>query len=320
LYFIMTRLCAPRSVRHLSATLVLLDGASAIDHASANALRRALTRPAHAAVAVVPRIDLLPGTSEDKLLELSERLRTAGAAALLLRNPSLRQVQLVLEEQRSASGNFPSPMPVLCEPFLSTPLEAPDGAAAVVLPYSEVEGAVSLGWPLVVTRCTSAAELHAMLARPAPPEMVFASEAAVLALDGAAAGAASAAASAGREAALFIASLALGPGCAAEARELRAMGYAAVAVDFAADDWPLPPELAVRAVLSTQSRTYNSLGLKVGHGDFGSDQYWLNKKFKDARAIQKSRYAREGPPATGGGGGAAGSQVGQVGVNSQVGL
>jgi len=317
----MSRPRAPRSVRQLSATLVLLDGASAIDHASANALRRALTRPAHAAVAVVPRIDLLPGTSEDKLLELSERLRTAGAAALLLRNPSLRQVQLVLEEQRSASGNFPSPMPVLCEPFWSTPLEAPDGAAAVVLPYSEVEGAVPLGWPLVVTRCTSAAELHAMLARPAPPEMVFASEAAVLALDGAAAGAASAAASAGREAALFIASLALGPGCAAEARELRAMGYAAVAVDFAADDWPLPPEVAVRAVLSTQSRTYNSLGLKVGHGDFGSDQYWLNKKFKDARAIQKSRYAREGPPATGGGGGgAAGSQVGQVGVNSQVGL
>ena len=258
-------------------------------------------------MAVVPRIGGLPSTSEDSLLELSERLRTAGAAALLLRNPSLRQVQLVLEEQRSASGNFPSPMPVLCEPCWSTPLEAPDGAAAVVLPYSEVEGAVPLGWPLVVTRCTSAAELHAMLARPAPPEMVFASEAAVLALDGAAPGAPSAAASAGREAALFIASLALGPGCAAEARQLRAMGYAAVAV-----------------VLSTQSRTYNSLGLKVGYGDFGSDQYWLNKKFKDARAIQKSRHAREGPPANGGGGGgAAGSQVGQVGqvgVNSQVGL
>ena len=272
-------------------------------------------------MAVVPRIGGLPSTSEDSLLELSERLRTAGAAALLLRNPSLRQVQLVLEEQRSASGNFPSPMPVLCEPCWSTPLEAPDGAAAVVLPYSEVEGAVPLGWPLVVTRCTSAAELHAMLARPAPPEMVFASEAAVLALDGAAPGAPSAAASAGREAALFIASLALGPGCAAEARELRAMGYAAVAVDFAADEWPLPPEVAVRAVLSTQSRTFNSLGLKVGHGDFGSDQYWLNKKFKDARAIQKSRHAREGPPANGGGGGgAAGSQVGQVGVNSQVGL
>ena len=308
-----------------TAALALLDGgASSIDHASANALRRALTRPAHAAVAVVPRIGGLPSTSEDSLLELSERLRTAGAAALLLRNPSLRQVQLVLEEQRSASGNFPSPMPVLCEPCWSTPLEAPDGAAAVVLPYSEVEGAVPLGWPLVVTRCTSAAELHAMLARPAPPEMVFASEAAVLALDGAAPGAPSAAASAGREAALFIASLALGPGCAAEARQLRAMGYAAVAVDFAADDWPLPPEVAVRAMLSTQSRTYNSLGLKVGYGDFGSDQYWLNKKFKDARAIQKSRHAREGPPANGGGGGgAAGSQVGQVGqvgVNSQVGL
>ncbi len=281
------------------------------------ALRRALTRPAHAAVAVVPCVDLLPSTSDETLLELSERLRTAGAAALLLRNPSLRQVQLVLEEQRSAAGNFPSPVPIMCEPCGSALLEAADGAAALVLPCGEAEGAAPSGWPLVVPRCATEAELDAALARPESPELVFASDAAVPSLAGAAAAAASA--SAGREAPLLMASLTLGPECAVEARELRAAGCAAVAVDFPADDWPAPPEAAVRAVLSTQSRSYNSLGLRVGHGEFQSDQYWLNRKFKEARDVQKRRYAKEGPPAAGGGGGGGGG-AGDAPAGSRVGL
>ena len=276
-------------------------------------LRRAIARPSHAAVGVVPRVQLLPTTVEDTVIELSERLRSAGAAALLLRNPSLRQVQLVLEEQRSAAGNFPSPVPVLCEDLqwgTGAHEAAPDGAAALVLAHDEAVSGAPSGWPHIVPRCDSAADLEATLALQTPPLLVFASEAAVPSLPSMAATLTGAC---GNDATLVMASLELGPGCAAEARELRAAGCSAVVVEFAADDWPAPPEAVVRAVLSTHSTTYNSLGLKVGYGDFSSDQYWLNRKFKEARSNQKRRYAKEGPPAGDSGGtpdAPAGSQVG----------
>lgn len=272
-------------------------------------LQRALTRPAHATVAVVPCVELLWDTPEETLLDLSERLRMAGAAALLLRNPSLRQVQLVLEEQRSASGNFPSPIPVFCEPhgddYSDAPPTAASGAAALVLPCG---AAATAAWtePLVVPRCTTTTDLDAALALPSPPPLLFASDEAVPPLLSAVAEDDS-----NRAKPLVMASLALGPDCASEARALRAAGCSAVVVDFAADNWPAPPEAVVRAVLSGQSTTFNSLGLKVGFGDFSSDQYWLNRKFKEARAIQKKRYDKEGPPSGGGGDDApAGSQVG----------
>ena len=79
-------------------------------------LARALSRPA-SAVAVVPRVFSTSSSSDESLLELSERLRDAGAAAIVLHGSSLEAVRLVLEEQRRAAGNFPGPLPVVYEPL-----------------------------------------------------------------------------------------------------------------------------------------------------------------------------------------------------------
>ena len=104
-------------------------------------LLRALNKPS-TTVAVVPwlRTDGSP-TLDESLLELSERLREAGAAALVLSGCGTRHVELLIEEQRSASGQYPSSCPIIYAP---PPSPAPDfaaiaacGADAVLLPHAE---------------------------------------------------------------------------------------------------------------------------------------------------------------------------------------
>ena len=53
-------------------------------------------------------------------------------------------------------------------------------------------------------------------------------------------------------------------------------------------------EAVLGAVLSKKSPVIGSLGLKVGFGTFQSDQYWLNKKFKEAKNMASKREKKYG--------------------------
>ena len=124
-------------------------------------LASALARPP-SAIAVVPRILCPSPLDDDALIELSERFRVAGAAALVMRGTALNSVHVVLEEQRRAAGNYPGPLPVVYEP--STPMDDTtldalhsSGVAGILLPADAMVLPPSAPPLLVVPRC----EAHA---------------------------------------------------------------------------------------------------------------------------------------------------------------
>ena len=80
-----------------------------IASAAASKLRKSLTRGRALVVEVTQQRDSEAWKLD--VTELSARLRDAGATALLV-PPHL--IEAVLEEQATAKGNFPEPLPVLC--------------------------------------------------------------------------------------------------------------------------------------------------------------------------------------------------------------
>ena len=80
-----------------------------IASAAASKLRKSLTRGRALVVEVTQQRDSEAWKLD--VTELSARLRDAGATALLV-TPHL--IEAVLEEQATAKGNFPEPLPVLC--------------------------------------------------------------------------------------------------------------------------------------------------------------------------------------------------------------
>lgn len=64
-------------------------------------------------------------------------------------------------------------------------------------------------------------------------------------------------------------------------------GCAAVFFDFDVPDWPADPEQLMGALLSKRSQSFGGYGLSIGYGTFQSDQYWMNKKIKEAKAYSK---------------------------------
>jgi len=292
---------------------------------------RALRKPP-GAVAVVVRLSPSAVSSEAELRDVSERLRAAGASAIVLRGEA-SALRVVLDEQRSAASEFPGPCPVLYQPV---PAPASSralhgcGAQGLVLPYSVLasdrEGAAgaSEALPLVLTAQT-AAELRTAAAAAAagdgaawPLVLATASawqglidEAAAPPTDGPGAqgsaleagGAAAPARVVLASGALVLAVLDLETGDAGvRAREWRAAGCAGVVVDYDPAEWPGGPEPLLRELLSKKSSSFGGLAMHQGVslGASGiSDQFWLNKNMKEAKAIGAKR-ARE----TGGAGAA----------------
>lgn len=281
-------------------------------------LARALTRPA-SAVAVVPRILSDACTTSDDLLELSERLRMAGAAALVLHGPALDHVRCVLDEQRRAVGNYPGPVPVLYEAPGDLSLTDAEslhtwGASGVVLPTARLLQASAPPLP-VVPRCESAAELEAAVSSSSPPSVAFAATEELM-HQGTSEQLSRALSRSSSEPVVLVASLGLGAELSARARALRARGCSAVTFDFDADDWPAAPEALVAAVLSKRSAMIGSLGVQNNaYGTFASDQYWLNRQFKEARARGDKRESQYGSRHTEAarGGGIGGSTGGEAG-------
>ena len=288
-------------------------------------LVRVLSRPT-SSVAVVPRILIDAPPCTDELTELSERMRTAGATALVLRGPSLEHVRLVLEEQRSASGNYPGPLPVIFEATHHDPADLDSlkdmGASGVVLQSNDL---LSTSPPplVAIPRCDAAADVRATLTSASPPPLLFATPALVDELGNTNGDVG--ALCAGQSPPIVMASLPLGDDMAARARELRALGCRAAVVDFDADEWPGPPEALVGAVLSKRSPMIGSLGVQNNAaGTFTSEQYWMNRKFKEARERGRQRELKYGsrhtdaasgataPGLDGSGAGAAGSQIKKV--------
>lgn len=241
----------------------------------------------------------------------------AGAAALVLRGARLDHIQLIQEEQRRARGNYPGPLPIICEPDAAVDAAvigelAGAGVAAIVLPPEPPTASPSAPPLPVVPRCESDAELRTVLTSVAPPPLVFAAVDGMDATDGAAAAPPSS-----KKAPVVMASLRVGEDMAARARSVRARGCCAVVVDFDADDWPCAPETLVGAVLSKKSPVISSLGVQNNaYGTFTSEQFWMNKKFKAAREKGKQRELKYGSSNTdaasggGGGGGAGGAEAG----------
>jgi len=232
-------------------------------------------------------------------------MRNAGAAALVV-SGGLRQLELVIEEQRSALGQYPSSCPIIYEPPRSP---APDwdalagcGADAILLPHTEwrERGAEEGCGQLLVPHATSAEELAHALAPAAAPTLVVASggagEVARRPKDG---GAAAAGDEGGEGAAggpLWLVELPLGELGDATAASLRAVGCGAVLIDFDVGAWPAEPEALLGRLLSKRSSAFGgaSFSRQVGFGTYQSDQYWMNRKIKDAKALIKKNAP---PPA-----------------------
>ena len=53
--------------------------------------------------------------------------------------------------------------------------------------------------------------------------------------------------------------------------------------------------MVLGALLSKRSNAFGSYGLSVGFGTFQSDQYWIGKKIKEAKAYNK----KHNPPSDG---------------------
>ena len=274
-------------------------------------LTRALTKPS-TAVAVVPRLLASPDSSSEDLMELSERMRVAGASAIMLRGSALQQVQVLLEEQRRALGNYPGPLPVLFEPAdgILPEVHQLSGLAAVVLPHPVP--AASPAPVLIVPRCEKVVDYASALEVPEPPPILFATDEATT-TDGSGSSERLSASTSIQT----MASLPLSRNLAQEARNLRASGCSAAVLDFDVDDWPSDPEMLVRTAMSKRSSVVGSVGIQTAGlaGTFSSDQYWLNKKFKEARALGDKREKQYGSRETrdgfaGGGGGNTGGEAG----------
>ena len=298
------------------------------------ALRTALQKPS-SSFAVVPRLisDGDP-TFDADLVDLSQRLRLAGADAILLAGGTIRQVELLLREQRTAAGQYPPPCPVIYEPPQSPPLCGlpPSSLAhALVVPLAEWQACHTPDGQQCVIQARTGEELRAALSAArnernaeSQPSLVYATDEARDALLGMkaaewAAGAhnrgttrvarpgdssepVEAAVPAGgvRNQDGFVAigdalcavgdvvmvSLPLDADAATSARELRAVGCAAVVVDFELTQWPVEPEVLLATLFSKHSRTFGGYGLSVGFGSFASDQYLINKKIKEAKSLQ----------------------------------
>lgn len=121
--------------RLVLALILLVSPAHALA-ASASALRTAL---ANAKSLVVEVRDERPDEAWHLDVEdLSRQLRAAGAAALITEAPLLGTL---VHEQQSAKGNFPGPLPVLCEVTGADQVEAAREAGA---------SGIALCWPSVL--------------------------------------------------------------------------------------------------------------------------------------------------------------------------
>lgn len=293
---------------------------------------KALDKPA-SAIAIVPRLIVSSASDDEALEELSERCRKAGASALVVQGSALSQVKLILDEQQRAVGNYPGPLPVLFEPpdsaFPIDSLESLDGLAGMLLPHDEYlagGGASEDNLLLRVPRCTCSSQVEATQ----EALLVFADDAAAVGMLDAASAASptrddggstgtggdsrvSDVGDNGKRSRLVMASLPLGEDMAAQARALRTSGCAAIVLDFDVDDWPGSPESIVRAAASKRSPSMG-FGLKTSAlaGTFASDQYWLNKKFKEARERGDKREKQTGSRALGGGGGGGDAEAGSA--------
>ncbi|KAL1503902.1 hypothetical protein AB1Y20_012364 [Prymnesium parvum] len=236
-------------------------------------LERALTKP-HSSIAVVPWL-LTDGSPplDARLLDLSARLRAAGASALLL-SADLRHLSLLVDEQSSAAGQFPSACPVIYAPPPSPPPHAPPPrGVAAVLRRGEGEGEG------VVRLLQTAAEVEALCGG------------GVVVATGEAAAAARRRRGGGEGGALVVAELQLEEMRGTSVAELREAGCAAVCVRFDVAAWPVEPEELLPMLLSKRSSAFGSYGVNIGFGTFQSDQYWINKKMKAAKELNQKRSA-----------------------------
>ena len=121
------------------ALLVLLPGsvrALAADATATQKLRRTLSR-SRSLIVEVTQPDPATAWALD-VTEASARLRDAGATALLV-PPAL--LASVIEEQASAKGSFPEPLPVFCALDGGDELGAASGAAGVAVRHASEGGA-----------------------------------------------------------------------------------------------------------------------------------------------------------------------------------
>lgn len=224
----------------------------------------------------------------DSLHEASERLRLAGAAALVLRADEA-WVEAVLQEQRSAAGDYPGPCPLIFEP-VAPPTDAAAasqllqrcGADALVVGAStlvkgvlaaDVSNADELS-PLLVPRAQSQDE---WLAAANMPLCLLAADITNKVLESE-----NVPASSGGGVLLGE----LSAVCTAEhARALRALGLAGVVLDFDVDEWSTAPGSLVRPILSKRSPSFGTIGLSMANsfGSFESEQYWMNKEIKEVK-------------------------------------
>ena len=242
-----------------------------------SSLLRALKKPASSA-AIIVRV-LAAGLKDAELLELSERLRHGGADAVQLR-ASDEQLQLVLDEQRRATADFPGPCPVLFEPAEAFPPDmAACGAHAVVLPC-RLRSSWVCDVPSAPMCAVEVADAEDFRASAQTCELVIATGAAVdLAL----------ACSSEFAAAIMVHIKMAGVHTPNQIRAVREAGCAGVVVNFPEGAPPAAALDFVSRLRSKKSATFGSYGLQIGFSSFMSDQYWLNRKFKEAGAMQRGR-------------------------------
>eukprot|EP00965_Chrysotila_dentata_P014854 491360-Pleurochrysis_carterae.AAC.5 len=287
-------LAAAWRLRPCRLRLALLIAHAAIGAATAATSRvqqqllSALRKPPSAAALAV-RLFQQPGARHrpDAELELlSDRLRRAGADALLFCG-SQHQLEIIIREQQRAASDFPGPCPVLYEPSnVDDTCDAAQslvdcGAHGVVIPLEQKEK-----WELQRTNTLPLVpSIQHVEAGGACTSRVNYDLVIVSKVDS---GDDNVAEATGPQ--ILLAAMPVVDGTSsARVRKLRERGFAGVLVDFDLDDWPADPEVLLRSLRSKRSSTFGTYGLKMGYGDFMSDQYWLNKTFKEAKAMQKKQ-------------------------------
>ena len=235
-------------------------------------LMRVFSKPATSAVIFIRISADTLGDAE--LCELSEQLRLGGADAVVLRG-SEAQLQLVLREQQRAAADYPGPCPVLYEPPYMPPGAAgmqhrASDAQAVILPSCACcwpEGDPSV--PMCVVNATDADSLRT--AACANPLVIASGPAVDFAL-----------ASAHDLRAVVVPRIeGDGEGLSRRIRAIRMSGCRGVLVDFA-NGIPLTAATSfVQFLCSKQSSTFGRYGLRIGFSNFMTDQFWLNREFKN---------------------------------------